>query len=256
MPRREPRTGPVIVGVIDLAAWDGALGCSDVSDVSDAVDQVLSRAELQRLGRLRDPLARRRFACAHVALRWMLGSQLGVPPATLEFVTGRHGKPGLARPETDLEFNLSHSGGIALVAVCRGRRVGVDIEQVTRARREVIGSALRLLPPPEAASVSRLSGPEARVAFTHLWTRKEACVKAAGGTMLSGLSLPVGFPGRRGVVVRDGTAGSWQDPDRVTEWQVRDLALMPDYCAAVALTGPARFDVTIRPLEAPEGWPG
>lgn len=67
------------------------------------------------------------------ALRVILGRYLGLPADELRFETGSHGKPRLAAPEGELEFNLSHSGSLALVAVAR-REVGVDVERI-RAKR-------------------------------------------------------------------------------------------------------------------------
>jgi hypothetical protein len=69
------------------------------------------------------------------ALREILGRHLGLPPTGLRFEIGRHGKPQLAAPVSDLAFNLSHSDSLALVAVAR-RAVGVDVERI-RAKRPV-----------------------------------------------------------------------------------------------------------------------
>lgn len=69
------------------------------------------------------------------ALRQILGLHLGLPAEELQFETGRYGKPRLATPGAGLEFNLSHSGSLALVAAAR-REVGVDVERI-RAKRPV-----------------------------------------------------------------------------------------------------------------------
>ena len=67
------------------------------------------------------------------ALREILGRYLGLPGPELRFETNRHGKPRLANPEVELEFNLSHSGSLALVAVAR-REVGIDVERIRTKR--------------------------------------------------------------------------------------------------------------------------
>jgi len=69
------------------------------------------------------------------ALREILSRYLGLPADELRFERGRHGKPRLATPGAELEFNLSHSGSLALVAVAR-REVGVDVERI-RTKRPV-----------------------------------------------------------------------------------------------------------------------
>jgi hypothetical protein len=65
-------------------------------------------------------------------LRDILGRYLRVAPAGIAFVYGAHGKPGLERDryDTDLQFSIADSGGIALVAVTAGRAVGVDVEEM------------------------------------------------------------------------------------------------------------------------------
>lgn len=69
------------------------------------------------------------------ALREILGRYSGLPADELRFETNEHGKPRLAAPDGELEFNLSHSGSLGLVAVAR-REVGVDVERI-RAKRSV-----------------------------------------------------------------------------------------------------------------------
>ncbi|MFL5873303.1 MAG: hypothetical protein ACJ75T_07510 [Solirubrobacterales bacterium] len=65
-------------------------------------------------------------------LREILGRYLGLPAHELRFETNEHGKPRLA-PVGELEFNLSHSGSLGLVAVAR-REVGIDVERIRTKR--------------------------------------------------------------------------------------------------------------------------
>jgi phosphopantetheinyl transferase len=122
------------------------------------------------------------------ALREILGRYLGLPADELRFETGQHGKPRLAAPEGELEFNLSHSGSLALVAVAR-REVGVDVERIRskrpvdfyrrwadrEARVKCLGTGLAGPPPPDPAepAVHRIDvapGYAASVAFFGLAT--------------------------------------------------------------------------------------
>jgi len=75
----------------------------------------------------------RRWLAARWALRRVLGSYLGEPAATIELEVARRGKPRLRRGGS-LEFNLSHSRGLALIAVTAGRSVGVDVELIEQSR--------------------------------------------------------------------------------------------------------------------------
>ncbi|HKO39194.1 MAG TPA: hypothetical protein VJU14_12580 [Solirubrobacterales bacterium] len=69
------------------------------------------------------------------ALRRVLAVYLREQPQEIELTRGKHGKPRLAADSARLEFNLSHSGDLALVAVSGTLEVGIDVERM-RPRRE------------------------------------------------------------------------------------------------------------------------
>jgi 4'-phosphopantetheinyl transferase len=83
-----------------------------------------------------------------------------------------------------LEFNLSHSHEVALVAVARQRAVGVDVEFVKR-KFSFDDLARRFFTTREVAALFELPQPLQREAFFKCWTSKEAFLKAKG-TGLSG----------------------------------------------------------------------
>jgi len=146
---------------------------------------LLPAPERARAARLLPLDKRRRWVAARWALRVVLGRYLGQAPAEIAFRAGAHGKPALAGPAAGLRFNLSHSAGLALIAVSRGRDVGVDVEWVDR-RRDVLALAPRALGPAEAATVRRAPVAARPLAFHAAWTRREAFAKCHGG----GLAAP------------------------------------------------------------------
>ena len=87
-----------------------------------------SGAERQRASRFRRRLDADRYLAAHGALRLLLADYLACDPLSLRVGTHENGKPFLEGAR--LEFNLSHSGAVALIAVARSRQVGVDVEQL------------------------------------------------------------------------------------------------------------------------------
>lgn len=115
----------------------------------------------------------------------LLGTYLGRDPAAVHLVPGEHGRPALAEASA-LDFNWSHSGHLALVAVARGITPGVDIERL-RPRPRAWALAQRYFTPAEAAALSRLAPQEREVAFLRLWTAKEAVLKALGHGLSFGL---------------------------------------------------------------------
>ena len=103
----------------------------------------------------------------------------------LRFTHGAAGKPELAAAG-ELQFSCSSSRDVAVVAVARGRRVGVDVERL-RPVREPLAIARSLLAEEEQAALAALAPAERDAAFLRCWTCKEARVKASGAGLGMGL---------------------------------------------------------------------
>lgn len=102
-------------------------------------------------------------------------SKPGDQPLTLAIGDG--GKPYL--PQAHLEFNWSHSGSLALLAVTRLAPLGIDLEILRTCRRRQ--AIARRFFSPESQSFLALASPEqADQRFLYLWTRYEAEMKAHG----------------------------------------------------------------------------
>lgn len=145
---------------------------------------------------LREDVARR-WVAARWALRQVLARYLEVEPATVELEVDQNGKPRLR--DNGPHFNLSHSEGMALVAVA-SRSVGIDVEAI-RPLRDPTALAERALPPSDAAAVGATSAAEQATVFYRAWTRHEARLKCLG-TGLGG-SVPAA-----GVAVAEIEVGS------------------------------------------------
>ncbi|MET9178972.1 4'-phosphopantetheinyl transferase superfamily protein [Kitasatospora aureofaciens] len=195
--------------------------------------ELLDPEERTRAGRCRLPVERARFVAAHGALRTVLARYTGRPPADLRLHRSARGRPGLtpAPHPAALDFNLSHSGDLALIAVTRTGTVGVDLEEV-RADLDHRAMAARFLGPAEARLIAGLPPAAGRHAFYARWTWREAYAKAA--------DLPV--PRRLG----PGAPGPL--PITVDLWKLSNLPLDRGYCATVAASGscapPLRWTLT------------
>jgi 4'-phosphopantetheinyl transferase len=153
---------------------------------TSAID-VLSADEVQRAARLQRAQDRERFVSGRIWLRHVLGHYLGIAPSAVMLTQGPQGKPALTGSHGALQFNLSHSGGVALLALCRAPAVvGVDVEAVLPID-DCDAIARRHFAPAEWQRWSSLPPPRRLAAFYACWTRKEAYVKALGG----GLSVPL-----------------------------------------------------------------
>ena len=187
-----------------------------------------------------DSLERRRsYVAAHALLRSILAKVTGVAPNEIVFRYGQRGKPELAAPvQHNLQFNMSHSRDVMVVAVTTGRRVGVDIEHIDEPG-DVRRIAARFLSPRDRDAIEQLPAERQRYAFLRCWTRKEAYMKARG----DGVSRPLDDfeltpaadtnPAQFKVTRRDAESD---------DWQLADVPVPRGFLAAVAVEGPA-FEV-------------
>jgi 4'-phosphopantetheinyl transferase len=123
------------------------------------------------------------------ALRQVLAAYLDEDPERIGLRIGLAGKPALVMPGHPLRFNLSHSGGLALVAVAFGREVGIDVEDMTRTR-DFPRLAKRWLAPRVATEIEALAPRRRPAAFYAAWTRHEAAGKCHGAGLGGGPGQP------------------------------------------------------------------
>jgi 4'-phosphopantetheinyl transferase len=154
---------------------------------------------------------------------------LGEKPQSLTFAANAYGKPCLVPPRT-IEFNMSHSGGIVLIAFAQHIPIGVDVEAL-RPMTERATIVERYFHPGEAADFESLPPADAEAAFFRCWSRKEAVVKALG----RGMSLDLHryrvtcVPGAKAqLLALEGEDAPQQN------WSLTDLDIGPRYVGAVA----------------------
>jgi 4'-phosphopantetheinyl transferase len=194
--------------------------------------ETLADDERRRADRYHFEKDRRHFLAGRGTLRTILAHYLERRPQDLRFVYTNYGKPLLAG-DASLRFNLTHSHGLALLAVTHGREIGVDVEHI---RDNIEGDQLaeRFFSPREVAALRALPPELRREAFFHCWTRKEAYIKANG----KGLSLPLD---QFDVTLRPGEPAALlathHDPDEARRWSMRSLVLNEGYVGALAVEG-------------------
>jgi 4'-phosphopantetheinyl transferase len=224
----------LILGNDEVHVWQVAL--DRTPSQIDRFRRTLATDELARADRFYFQKDRERFIVARGVLRSILGCYLDRTPSSLTFCYSPHGKPALVSEQSRdaLRFNLSHSNGLALYAVVRGREVGVDLEFV-RCDLQVEQIAERFFSPHEISRLRALPAALRRFAFFLCWTRKEAYIKARG----EGLSLPLDqfdvslIPGEPAALLR-----TRPDSDEALRWSLHELTPTPHgYAAAVAVEG-------------------
>ena len=220
---------PETIELIDdeVHVWLVNAGAKDIPQ--DVLATSLSEDEKERAARFKFAKDRRLYVAAHAALRSLLADYLRVSADTIHFVSGPHGKPALAPPLAagGLEFNLSHSQEVALVAVARQRAVGVDVEFVKR-EFSFDELARRFFTTKEVAALFELPQPLQREAFFKCWTSKEAFLKAKG-TGLSGKLDEVAITLAADQQVRINAS--------VPDWSLAELTLCVGYQGALVVQG-------------------
>ena len=191
--------------------------------------QLLSTDEQERAEKFKFQNDRRRYTVAHTALRLVLSQYANVSASNLNFFASAYGKPFLATaPAGNIQFNLSHSHEVALIAVTEAREIGIDVEWIRKdfAFREV---AERFFTEREVAALHSLPDNFQREAFYKCWTSKEAFLKAKG-TGLSGQldEVEILFVPEEGVRV-NGT---------IPNWTLEELHPCDGYAGALAVQGP------------------
>jgi len=144
----------------------------------------LSKEERERAERFVRPGLRGRYIYTRATLRHLLAEHLDTSPEALTFEQTEHGRPFLkdSKHREQLDFNVSHSGDLALIAIGSSKhRIGIDIERL-REMRDVNQLAARVLTTAELATFEQ--DPEQQDAklaqFFRYWTGKEAYLKALG----------------------------------------------------------------------------
>jgi 4'-phosphopantetheinyl transferase len=148
---------------------------------------------------------------------------------------GENGKPELsgALKQFGINFNLSHSSEIALLAVAQGLKVGIDIELINPefATQDI---AERFFSVIEAGTLRALPRGERTQACFSCWTRKDAYIKALG----EGLSVPLdSFEVAFTPCVPAALLHVTVDPREVSHWSMYDVEVAEGYKAALVVEG-------------------
>lgn len=198
-----------------------------VGDHEDRVpffEASLSDAERDRAARFHFDRHRLIYVVAHGMLRDVLSRYVDADPASVSLGATEEGRPFI-EGASDLDFSLSHADDAAVVAIARGRRVGVDIEK-HRPDMEHASLAERFFTPEEVAAIRAAGSERVAETFFDCWTRKEAIVKAVGRGITMRLCSFAVSPGVAAERVSTGLDGTW---DLVS------LDLTDDYAGAVAM---------------------
>ena len=187
--------GELATAVPQLAPGEVHVWCwsLQVEGAEDLIER-LSVLEVARAQRFVHRHHARRYVVAHARMRELLETYCGGKHVALG--AGARGKPYVLG-NSGLEFSLSHSEEVAVLAVAREISLGVDVERV----RYGGSPPVEQLSAREQASLHGLFGVERVTAFYRCWTRKEAVLKGVGIGLHGDLGMFDALPGRDRVTV-------------------------------------------------------
>lgn len=186
-------------------------------------NELLNAEEQARAARFYFQRHQRRFATGRATLRMILARYLNTPPECLQFSYNAHGKPTVMNAAS-LEFNLSHTEDLALLAIGKKHPLGVDIEKYTA--RPYEGIAKSLFSDQEFKAFIKTPHVLKPAVFFHVWSQKEAFIKACG--------LGLAYPTKEfNVPTVIPTHQSVYDPVNDRTWQLRSFIPEMGYSGAL-----------------------
>lgn len=219
---------------------------ADVPDL-ERYEAVLAEDEKRRAAAYRVPEAGDIFTLARGLLRHELAKRLRCRAADIAFTVRPSGKPDLRPsdpPLPDWRFSVSHTGPHVALAFALGTDLGIDIERLDRTVNPRF-IAKRYFTAEEFAALEARPEEEQSRAFFAVWTRKEAIVKARGGTMAESLTtLTVDLdPEARHPAFHDLESAPARATARLTTFEFEGSKLMG--AVAVCSPRPPRLEIEV-----------
>jgi 4'-phosphopantetheinyl transferase len=189
------------------------------------LSDTLNDAEKVRSNKYIHERDRNRFIVGHGAQRFILSQYLNTHPKLLDFALDENKKPYIVpRNSSGLQFNLSYSGDLILLAVS-AQAVGSDIEYVdnTFNYEDILPGYFS----EEESAYINHENPKER--FYMLWTRKEALLKATGQGLGNHLKHTPALNGLH--AMHSSLSGN------VSNWQIKSFHVQDEYVGSIAVEG-------------------
>lgn len=203
---------------------------SFVDTRSVAYYDLLSEDERDRASRFKFVKDRNNYIVCRAVLRKLSAQYLKMKPQEICFEYTDFGKPRFAL-ETAINFNVSHSGDVAVIGFIENQTIGIDIELIKQ-DFDVLEIAHNFFSKKELYALKRLPEYLNYLGFYRCWTRKEAFVKAEG----SGLSFPLNSFAVS--IDSDETASlletNWDEKEK-DKWTLYPFVPVQNYIAALAV---------------------
>jgi len=198
---------------------------------------ILHNSEYKRNQRFVFEKDRKRHLITRALLRSVLSEyNKDIEPQDWRFTQNDYGKPEVI-PQMNthyLNFNLSHSQQMIVLAVTNGKEVGVDIESLN-SNTPTKELAKHTFAPQEYKQLKSLNAQNFHERFFDFWTLKEAYIKACG----MGLSIPLdsfSFSFSAGNSIQISFEPTRQDTPE--QWQFWQTNPNPEYIVSLGIKSP------------------
>lgn len=239
----------------EVHLWICFLDDPRLAGLLDDCRRLLTPDELAQTSRFHFEADRHRHLITRALLRCTLSRYMAVEPTAWRFELSDHGRPRIASVHAlpvRLDFNISHTRSLVIVAVSARDGLGVDTENLAQ-RKNLLHLAEHCFADAEKAALNALPPSEQHARFFEHWTLKESYIKARG----LGLSIPLdqfAFD-----LSRPGRIALSTDPvleDDAARWAFWQWCLKEDHLVALCLPHPGGVLPRVRLWEAPPLLPG
>jgi len=195
----------------------------------DGFRKSLSKEESKRYQRLIIPEKKDQFLLSRGLLRHILSSYLDKSADSINISTNAAGKPFLQ--ESNLTFNISHSGDFLLYGFCLASSIGVDIQKIFSISNPdtIIKNVFSL---EERDYLESLPESGRMHTFFAIWTAKEAYLKALGDGFRE---PPTGISTIPDPTSQDYSLNHPSRDDQGPAWTIQSIEINTEYKAALAV---------------------
>ncbi len=223
----------------ELAHGEVHVWCEDFALLQAAENnqnlQILAPDEIEKSQRFRFEKDRQNYINARSWLRKIIGKYLQISPDLLRFGYGEYGKPWLQNEEGNphsLQFNLSHSEGVAICALAWEKALGIDLEAL-RFENSYDNVAENFFSQRERLALQSVAPEFKQIAFFNCWTCKEAYLKARGDGLIFPLDeFDVSLNSEEAKLL-----GVHHFPEENQRWTLYHLNPKPKFIGALAVEG-------------------
>lgn len=203
----------------DIHIWDFRL--TELSEFLPKYKDVLSDEEMERINQFQLCVDKIRCAAGKIITRLLLAQYLEVDNRIIVIKYGKYGRPFhyTIKGKRSVQFSISHSGNVLLIAFSHLAHIGIDIEQI-KSFSEYRDIAKFFFTEEEYIVVDESKSLEV---FYQYWTAKEAYLKAMGIGLVNGMNF---FTIKNTSIIEKGK--------KKDNWVLFPLEIDPGYAACVA----------------------